>query len=263
MAGRKTSKTSKTDHVLNLLAGTTGQESTGKPSAPTVQEPHSESEATSPAAPAAGPDSLQAPDNPAAAVPRHRLTPPILEVARSNNEALSETIHNALEAALEEELAKEPPSPEPLSEPPTPIPPEVPAPSPAEPSSGQTSPEPDLVSPELPSTPEPAPKQPPEEDESSLSVLPDGSQFINVMELLVEEKLARYVRMFHLCECPRCLADAKALALTRLPAKYAVLSPAVRVPMLSFYQAKYDSAVTTQIIYACKEVMEHPRHTGV
>ena len=81
------------------------------------------------------------------------------------------------------------------------------------------------------------------------------------MELQVEEKLARYVRMFHLCACPRCLADAKALALTRLPAKYVVLDAAAKAPMLSLYEAKFDSAVTTQIIYACKEVMEHPRHT--
>ena len=90
----------------------------------------------------------------------------------------------------------------------------------------------------------------------------DDFEQINVMELLVDERLSRYIRMFHLCECPRCLADAKALALTRLPAKYVVLTPSVKAPMLSLYQAKYDSDVTTQIIYACKEVMERPRHTS-
>ena len=35
---------------------------------------------------------------------------------------------------------------------------------------------------------------------------------------LVEEKAERYVKMFGLCPCPRCVADVKALALTRLPA---------------------------------------------
>ena len=59
---------------------------------------------------------------------------------------------------------------------------------------------------------------------------------------------------------PRCLADAKALTLTRLPAKYVVLSPQERMARLSFYQAKYDGDVTTQILYACKAVMDFPRH---
>lgn len=91
-------------------------------------------------------------------------------------------------------------------------------------------------------------------------ILPDGSRFVNVMLPLVEEKLLKYVRMFHLCECPRCLADVKALALSHLPPKYVVLEGSTYTPMMSFYQAKFDSDVTAQVIHACKQVMEAPRH---
>ena len=52
----------------------------------------------------------------------------------------------------------------------------------------------------------------------------------------------------------------KALARTRLPAKYVVLPAEHKKPMLSLYQARYDGDVTTQVIYACKAVMEAPRH---
>ena len=92
-------------------------------------------------------------------------------------------------------------------------------------------------------------------------MLPDGSRYLNVMELLVEERLEKYVRLFGLCSCPRCLADVRALALSRLPAKYVVLPATVVRPMMSLYQAKFDAAVIAQVIQACKAVMEHPRHT--
>lgn len=266
MASRKTSKTSKTDHVLNLLAGT-------RPAAEPPKTPPQEAEAS---AAAAAPEPA----------PVSRLTPPILEVARTNHEALSNTIHDALEAALEEELANavpaaqapETPPPSPADAPPpvrepegTAAPPEelqepdIPPPEPAAPA----EPEAELPPPAPPkpalSEPDAAPKPaepaadpaPPEAEEPRLR----DAQFLNVMELLVEEKLSRYVRMFHLCHCPRCLADAKALALSRLPAKYVVLPAASVAPMLGMYRSRYDGDVTTQIIYACKAVMDAPRHS--
>ena len=91
-------------------------------------------------------------------------------------------------------------------------------------------------------------------------VLPDGSVFLNVMEYLVEERLEKYVKLFGLCSCQRCLADVRALALSRLPAKYVVLPSSSVTPMLSLYQAKFDSMVIAEVIQACKSVMENPRH---
>ena len=90
--------------------------------------------------------------------------------------------------------------------------------------------------------------------------LEDGSEFVNVMQILVEEKIEKYVKMFKLCQCPRCMSDVEALTLSRLPAQYVVLSSKNKIPLLTVYRSKYDSQVTTQIIYACKEVMQDPRH---
>lgn len=118
MATRKSSRTSKTDHVLSLLAGTGGDR---EPEAPA---PHPTEEETAPTParkrkPSAkkavsrtsaqtAPESAPEPVPPVQAVPASRhMAPPILEVARLHNEALSETIRQALTDSLEEELARQ------------------------------------------------------------------------------------------------------------------------------------------------------------
>ena len=90
----------------------------------------------------------------------------------------------------------------------------------------------------------------------------DPTQLIcfNVMEELVEEKLEKYVNMFGLCSCPRCLLDVKSLALTNLPALYVGIPLFEKNFRLAIYEKRYDSAVTAQILRACKIVMENPRH---
>ena len=313
MATRKSSRTSKTDHVLSLLAGTGGDR---EPDAPA---PHPTEEETAPAParkrkPSAkkavsrtsaqtAPESAPEPVPPVQAVPASRhMAPPILEVARLHNEALSETIRQALTDSLEEELARqaeqEPPAvpadlaaqpPEESADVPEEsakeLPAEVPAseetPVPAEESPTDPAEEPAAVPEQIPA---PAPESAPPEAPGSVSaaaqapapasppaaaapeetlpgqMLPDGSRYLNVMEILVEERLEKYVRLFGLCSCPRCLADVRALALSRLPAKYVVLPASAVRPMMSLYQAKFDAAVIAQVIQACKTVMESPRH---
>ena len=253
MAGRK-GRSSKTDHVLNLLSGPGGA------AAPTP--------AAEPEAPAARQAEVQrepAPA-PAAAAPEggRRAAAPILEVARANSEALEHTIQGALEQALESELASAAPPPEepaPVQPPPAP----EPAPEPV--------PEPEEIPPEPEPAPaqeaEPAPEPVPAQEEPAVGekpasrgegTLPDGTICVNVMQELVEEKAERYIRMFGLCDCPRCVADVKALALTSLPAKYVVLQETARRPMVSLYRARYDAPVTAQLLSACKQVMDAPRH---
>lgn len=237
MAGKKGGRSSKTAHVLNLLSG--GE----VPEAP-EQRPAAETERTEEAQ--AGPTPPQQ--------PRERpILPPIVEVARTNSEALSETIRSALEKELEEEQAQE--QVEEVGEEraahSAAEPPEEPARS-ADPAES------------LPPAAQIPPKGSPMQEQKPLEQgLPDGAEWVNVMLELVEEKVERYVKMFGLCPCPRCVADVKALALTRLPAKYVVLSAEHKKPMLSLYQARYDDDVTTQVIYACKAVMDAPRHSAV
>lgn len=261
MAGKKTSRSSKTDHVLNLLAGSGSSEST--PQSPPLQQPAAHAEP-----PVSKPEPQRSSET--------RLSPPILEVARANNEALEQTIHGALEQALEEALAEETLS-EPLADAPQqesgfePAPAEPPAappevvPEPALPEEPEDTSLPEEAP--VPQTPEEVPVPQTEEPsaftllpEGEYIPLPDGSRFVNVMSLLVSEKLDRYVSLFHLCSCPRCLADAQALALSRLPAKYVVLAGSAYPPMMNLYRAKFDSMVTAQVVYACKQIMDSPRH---
>ena len=295
MAGRKGSRSSKTDHVLNLLSGGPREEETHAAPAP-------ETEST----PAAEEQPAPVPVPEPAAQPLHRegerLTTPILQVARTNHEALSQTIRDALTPSLEEELAQSGAEPHaPMSEPkPEPVPEPEPAPEPEPelepetepeskpaPASGggkmsqeeieqllrsMAAPQPEAEPETEPKpAPEPVPEREPEPEPEPEPVpetpfapretrLPDGAVCVNVMELLVDERIERYVRMFGLCTCPRCLADVRALALTQLPPKYVVLAEMAATPMLSLYRAKFESQVIAQVIQACKTVMEAPRH---
>jgi len=245
MASKKNSKTSKTAHVLTLLSG----------GAPTEERP----ETSAPDQPSA----QEAPPPAAAPEPRSPLTPPILEVTRANSEALSATIQDALESALAEELLAETAEPSHVEA-------SASVEEPALVEEPVSAEEPAPVE-ESVSAEEPAPVEDPVSVETAASVeepasipagqLVDGSKAINVMEVLVDEKMERYVRMFGLCRCPRCLADVKALALTNLPTKYVVLPAFAESPYMEVYRGRYASAVTAQILYACRAVMENPRHT--
>lgn len=236
MAGKKGSRSSKTAHVLNLLSGR-GAGGAG-------------------AAPGGGDraDGGAAGRAHASPPPRERpILPPIVEVARTNSEALSETIRSALEKELEEEQAQERAleRAEEAGRNMRPSPPQSRRRNRSGPMTRQSP---------APSAPMPPKASPMQEQKPVEQGLPDGAEWVNVMLGLVEEKAERYVKMFGLCPCPRCVADVKALALTRLPAKYVVLPAEHKKPMLSLYQARYDGDVTTQVIYACKAVMDAPRH---
>lgn len=285
MATKKTTRSSKTDHVLSLLSNSSAQE-------PAAEDVSAAAEAPSEESPAAAPAVAAAPAMEAPPSAPQRLSPPILEVARTNNEALEATIHQALEAALEEDVAT-PPVSDPMPQPAPAVPPEpvleaVPESAAMPEPVSMEEPAPIMESAPLPvsepapgpapaaeassepaSVPEPTPEvnasvlvvPPDPEAAATRQILPDGSRMINVMEYLVSQKVEYYAHMFQLCCCPRCLADSMALALSRLPAKYVVLPEQSYRPMLSFLEAKFDSIVTAQVIYACKQVLEAPRHT--
>ena len=257
MAGKRNTRTSKTDHVLSLLSGGAPEESVSpaqpeqavspEPAQPSPSPEEADSSASHPApekskhtarsrkkshseqADQAHAQADIAP--PPANREGERLAAPILQVARTNNDALSEAIRDALSQTLEEELAQQaPPLAEPVSVPLPELEPQpAPAPAPA-PSGGKMSQEEiermlqNMAAPASKPEPEPQPEPEPapvpeEEPEVPFAPrethLPDGSVCINVMEVLVDERLERYVHMFGLCSCPRCLADARALALTR------------------------------------------------
>ncbi len=259
MAAKKGGKSNKTAHVLNLLTAPGGErEPVQLVDAPQEEdEVLEEAEGVETAAPA------PAPSRP--------LAPPILEVARSNDEQISEQIRDALEselaAALEAELdgdaapqttAPPPAEPEtqlaPASEPvpepePAPIPEPVPEPEPAPVPEPAPEPEPAPV-PEPKPAPAPKPEPKPEPD---LVVL-------NVMEKLVELKAPRYIKMFGLCSCERCAADVRALTLTNLQPHYLVVPRSDAQAMITIFESRFNSTIFAQLTRSCKVVMDHPRH---
>ena len=238
------SKTSKTARVMNLLSK--------KPaaSAPAPELSAGEAGAAIPEEAKSAPHS-----------------PPILSSIGADA-AASDQIKNALEDALAEELNPPASRPAPASAPesaPASVPESAPAfaPEPAPVSAPEPAP--------VPSAPVPAqePDEPisaaPQPTAASYRTIlehePEQLGYINVMQVLVEEKAPKYVRMFGLCDCKRCLEDVKALALNHLPPKYVVMAENEMIPKLTFYEGKYSSDITAQLLKACSKVAERPHHT--
>jgi len=225
-------KTSKTARVMNLLSK--------KP------DPAAEEAGTAPA-----------PAAPAAPVP------PIV-TSMAPDAAVSAQIKNALEDALEGELGPRQPEPQPAREPqPEVVQVQV---VDAEAAVPQAEPEPAPAVEPGPAPaaeqPAPAPVEPGPEEEGRWQgpLHPVDPGYINVMQVLVEEKAPKYVKMFGLCDCARCMEDVKAYTLNHLPPKYVVLEPGDRIPRLTVYEGKFSSDITAQLLQACKVVHNTPHH---
>ena len=173
--------------------------------------------------------------------------PPIV-TSMAPDAAASVQIRNALEDALEGELgAQAAPAPS------VPVQPEPAPAAPEQPPVPQAGPEPQPAAPTAPAEEPAAPAK-------SAFPEPENPGYINVMQVLVEEKAPKYVEMFGLCTCKRCMEDVKAITLNHLPPKYVVLEPNDRVPRLTVYEGKFSSDITAQLLQACKLVMERPHH---
>ena len=131
-----------------------------------------------------------------------------------------------------------------------------PEPEPVQPEP-QPEPEPVQAAPAPEAEAEPAPEEEPHFKEP---LIPDNPGYINVMQVLVEEKAPKYIQMFGLCPCERCLADVKAFTLNHLPSKYVVIERGDLIPRLTVYEGKFTSDVTAQLLQACKVINERPHH---
>lgn len=87
--------------------------------------------------------------------------------------------------------------------------------------------------------------------------------YVNVMQILVEENVDKYMKMFGLCSCPRCRADVAALALTNLIPQYIVTPENELSFRMVIYENRYSAEVTAQILRACKIVSDSPRHANI
>lgn len=274
MSASKESNSSKTAHVMNLLSRTRAN-----PAA----EAAAQEKAVQPAEAAVPPTPTAAavPPTPAAAAPAPvpapaesapQSTPPTSPIiaSLSSDHAISSQIKDALASSLEE-LAES----EPLAEtPPAPVVEEVPQPKPVvetppapvveevpQPKSVAEEPAAPVIE-EVPQ-PEPVVETPPAPVAvDSAAEKPDEEEVIcaNIMEILVERKAETYMELFGLCCCDRCKMDVQALALTELPPKYVVMAKNELPLRLSLYEGRMNTAVTAQILRACKVVLAEPRH---
>lgn len=97
--------------------------------------------------------------------------------------------------------------------------------------------------------------------EQTLQSPSEDVTYLNVMQMLVEDKADKYIKMNGICPCPRCRIDVVALTLSKLPSKYVVVQRSDAVPMMTVYENRYGTAVTSQLMAACERVKAHPRHT--
>ena len=274
MSASKESNSSKTAHVMNLLSRTRANPAAEAAAQEKAVQP---AEAAVPPTPAAA----AVPPTPAAAAPAPapapaesapQSTPPTSPIiaSLSNDHAISSQIKDALASSLEELAESEPvaetppapvveevPQPKPVVEtPPAPVVEEVP-----QPKSVAEEPAAPVIE-EVPQ-PEPVAETPPAPVAvDSAAEKPDEEEVIcaNVMEILVERKAETYMELFGLCCCDRCKMDVQALALTELPAKYVVMAKNELPLRLSLYEGRMNTAVTAQILRACKVVLAEPRH---
>ena len=226
------SNSSKTAHVMNLLSKSRA------PAAEAPAEPQAQAAPQAEPAPQAVPDAAPAPQ----AEPAR--TAPVAPIISSINAdaAVSSQIKDALEAALEQEGS-------------SPAPPVREAPAPVRDTSAPAGSPP--VREEL------APAFTEEDNEAHSGSFPEGETpaYVNVMQVLVEEKAERYAKMFGVCTCVHCMNDIKALALNHLPSKYVVMDEGERIPKLTFYEGQYSSDITAQLLRACEQVNRRPHHT--
>ena len=261
MSASKESNSSKTAHVMNLLSRNRATP------AESPAEAAPREAAAQPTETAVSPSPAPAPvESAPQSVPP---TSPII-ASLSSDHAISSQIKDALASSLEELAESEPvaetpttpvveeaPQPEPVAETHTaPVVEEAPQPepvveTPAAPVVEEVpQPEPVAETPDEPVVEQPAAEKPDEEEVICA----------NIMEILVERKAETYMELFGLCCCDRCKMDVQALALTELPAKYVVMGKNELPLRLSLYEGRMNTAITAQILRACKVVLAEPRH---
>ena len=279
MSASKESNSSKTAHVMNLLS----RNRAAPAEAPAEAAPRET--AAQPTETAVSPSPAPAPvESAPQSVPP---TSPII-ASLSSDHAISSQIKDALASSLEELAESEPvaetpaapvveevPQPEPVAEtPPAPVVEEVPQPEPvAETPPAPVveevpQPEPVVETPAAPVVeeapqPEPVAETPAEPVVEEPAAEKPGEEEVicaNIMEILVERKAETYMELFGLCCCDRCKMDVQALALTELPAKYVVMGKNELPLRLSLYEGRMNTAITAQILRACKVVLAEPRH---
>lgn len=97
------------------------------------------------------------------------------------------------------------------------------------------------------------------ESEPPVPIMP-SFQYLNVMEHIVKNRAEEYMEKFNVCNCGHCAADVTALALSHLPPKYIVVEPPSASPLLNYYSNRFSQQVIVELTKACSIVKENPHH---
>lgn len=126
------------------------------------------------------------------------------------------------------------------------------------------------ISTDLSDTDEQLPADLPDTDDQILKDLSDTDypsspatpnfKYLNVMEHVVENIAKNYMERLGGCTCDRCIADVIALTLTKLPPKYVVVEPPAASPLLNFYSSRFAPHVIVEVTKSCFTVKENPHH---
>jgi len=82
----------------------------------------------------------------------------------------------------------------------------------------------------------------------------------NIMEDLVENRLGDLMRSADMCCCERCRADVKALALNKLPPRYAVSAGGEVYSHFQELCTQSQVNITAAIMAAIQVVRQNPHH---
>lgn len=83
---------------------------------------------------------------------------------------------------------------------------------------------------------------------------------VNVMESIIDEKLATMLKEEDCCKCDRCLEDMKAMALNQLPAKYVSTHNGELFSKLNSLMRQNSIDINVAVSYAIKIVSSKPSH---
>lgn len=86
-------------------------------------------------------------------------------------------------------------------------------------------------------------------------------KYINVYEIIVQDKLLDYMKKFDVCMCDRCIVDTFALAVTALPTKIVVVDKKEIFPLVNFFEVQNTAIISTALIKACMIVKDKPNHS--
>lgn len=86
---------------------------------------------------------------------------------------------------------------------------------------------------------------------------------INVMEQIVDEKLAAMLAPEKCCKCRRCVEDMKAIALNKLPSKYVSSYNGELFAKLASVARQNSIDINIAVAGAVEMVSSHPSHEGI